>query len=225
VLGAGVVHGLCIATLLPHLVVLPSDPSPDDRIAVAAASAPAAVEEQPLLKIAAKQSDPLTTASLGKLPRPDVPSDTSAKRSLALPEPEAARLVSEPLNVTPLAVLAPAATIDQSSAPESVTNVPPETIEARDVPGEEVAAIDVRAPDAAASRKAQATKSSPVQSRAATKRREPAARQRAAVAPRTTRPATVRRPIAQQPNRGTGRGPFGFLFGKPASAGPKTNRR
>ena len=222
-LGAGVVHGLCIATLLPHLVVLPSDPSPDDRIAVAAASAPAAVEEQPLLKVAAKQSDPLTTASLGKLPRPDVPMASADKGALHLPEPEAARLASEPPHVAPLASLAPHESIDQSSALESVTNVPPETIEARDVPGEAVAAIDVRTPEAAAPRRAHAAKATPVQSRATTKRREPAVRQRAAIAPRITRPATVRRPIAQQPNRGAGRGPFGFLFGK--SAGQNTNRR
>jgi hypothetical protein len=226
VLGAGVVHGLCIATLLPHLVVLPADPSPDNRLAVAAASDPAAVEEQPLLKIAAKQSDPLTTASLGKLPRPDVPMASADKGALQLPEPEAARLASEPLHVTPLASLAPRETLDQSSAPDSIHHaLLPETVEVREAPGEAVAAIDVKpAAPAAAARKAHAAKAPPVQSRAVTKRREPA-RQRAAIAPRTTRPATVRRPIAQQPNRGAGRGPFGFLFGKPASAGQSTNRR
>jgi hypothetical protein len=277
VLGAGVVHGLCIAALLPLLVVLP-DPDPTEDVAARGGTGTASANRSPAQAGRVESGhlrDPITTASIA------VPSvgeeEGKGAATPHLPEPVPAHFVSEPDELVELASLRTTAdAIAPSVARETVEARPPvEVLTAQEAPeiestgmvlesGEEAATLKA-SEDAAAGEdlssaendpaevakvepapepspdestkstavrqdeqdesapaaggvvpKVKAAKAPAPKVRAAAKPRKPVTKARA-IAPRTAA-ASARRPVAQQPRPGVGRGPFSFLFGKPAPA-------
>lgn len=249
-LGAGVVHGLCIAALLPLLVVLPAREPSDGGVAEGiAATAPSA---EASLIASKRPSDPVTTAAIPMLPRPGTEGGTGrgAAEKQLLPEPVPAHVISDPADLVELAAReAEPATVSSQPAAQLIDDAPPvEVLTARDASADEVAGIgasaeepaakpsahadatevaraepaDSRAAPAAQTRKAPAAKAPAPRTRAAAPSRKPVARTRTA-SPRAA--ASARRPVAQQTRPGIRGGPFSFLFGKPVGAGQSAARR
>ena len=245
-LGAGVVHGLCIAALLPLLVVLPAREPSDTGVAEGiAATAPSA---EVSLIASKRPSDPVTTAAIPMLPRPATEGGAAEKQFL--PEPVPARVISNPADLVELAAgEAEPGTIRPQPAAQLIDDAPPiEVLTAREASTDEMAGIaastkdtaaessahpdaravaraepaDSRAAPTAQTRKAPAAKAPAPRTRAAAPSRKPVVRTRTAT-PKAA--ASARRPVAQQTRPAMRGGPFSFLFGKPAGAGQSAARR
>jgi hypothetical protein len=226
VLGAGLVHGICIAALLPMLITVPAPvesnagPHPFD---VAGNAAEAARPARP----AADQAPPLVTGSLA------APAAARANLLAKLPReelhpaaPVALRLASADMAEIVLADADPVVAGTLTAALEEIETggAPPDLIKVIDTEAETPKAVARAEPSPPPSQSVQPKASAPpqkaraVQPRPRAKARGTAAapRRQAAVPARTSTGPTARRPVQPRvrtapPNLG-----LGLLFSGPA---------